>query len=147
METIEKVAEIVSELSKCLKEIQNNNYDILGYSEKASNHMKQTDEIMEFVRGVSKQTKLLGINAKIEAAHAGPAGRTFTVVAEEIERVSVTTAEAMNKILTILQNVNVAIDAVSSKLVESSEIINIHREALDQVAVSIGEIGKVNQVG
>lgn len=54
--------------------------------------------VLEYIRSIADQTKMLGLNAAIEAARAGDAGRGFGVVAEEIRKLSETSKETANRI-------------------------------------------------
>lgn len=58
----------------------------------------QVNEIVTIVRNISKETKLLALNARIEAARSGSAGKGFAVVAREVRDLSVQTEKANEEI-------------------------------------------------
>lgn len=85
----------VHEVSNKLMEVANN----------SSNHIIESDKILQYVNKIAKQIKILGINANIEAARAGEQGKGFSVVAREVQYLadnSEVNAKEINKILSML---------------------------------------------
>ena len=97
---------------------------------KAQSEMLQ--EANTVISSIAEQTNLLAMNAAIEAAHAGDAGKGFSVVADEIRKLSEDSEEQSRNIGVQLEKIKVSIDAVVSASVESST-------AFDSVTTNIHE--------
>jgi twitching motility protein PilJ len=66
---------------------------------------KQIFEIIRLIEEISSQSTLLSLNAAIEAAHAGDAGRGFSVVAEEIRRLADRSNESTKAVTAIVEGI------------------------------------------
>ena len=76
--------------------------------------IEQVKEMADDILTVTSQTKLLALNASIEAARAGQAGKGFAVVAEEIGKLSYESEQVVNRIQAIVENSNHSIDSIKS---------------------------------
>src|SRR5690606_11363619 len=66
---------------------------------------QEIGEIVELISDITEQTNVLALNAAIQAASAGEAGRGFTVVAEEVQRLAERSAEATRQISTLIRTI------------------------------------------
>jgi REP element-mobilizing transposase RayT len=79
------------------------------YAQYFRKNVEQIGKIIDLVTSISDQTKLLALNASIEAASAGDAGRGFAVVATEVKELARQTAEAAHNIATSIKTIQYAI--------------------------------------
>lgn len=92
-----------------------------GEIEKLSSETKNIVSILDVIKGVSSQTNLLALNAAIEAARAGEAGRGFAVVADEVRQLAQRTQEAALEIETMIDNLETGTNAVVASMEESQK--------------------------
>lgn len=121
------------------------NDTMLCVGQKLSHHsgvslkkVKSTDDVLQFIRGISAQTNILGLNASIEAARAGAQGRGFSVVADEIRKLAAESLKSVEIIAGTLRNIR----DVSGNV--NAEVETIGKFA-EQQAKAVGELTAIVQ--
>ncbi len=85
---------------------------------------QEIGEIVELISDITEQTNVLALNAAIQAASAGEAGRGFTVVAEEVQRLAERSAEATKQISAIVKTIQTDTqDAVSAMETATRDVV------------------------
>jgi len=144
-QVVQRTIEVMNELSGKIK-ASCANIEVLN--DKTVN----IGQILEVIKGISQQTNLLALNAAIEAARAGEAGRGFAVVADEVRSLAGRTQASALEIQQMIEELQVgARDSVTTMTEsqqhseESVTIANLAGTRLGSVTQRIGEIDNVNQ--
>lgn len=143
--SLQQIGAAVQQMTAGLQEVISVHHDILQEANKARESTDDTDEIIKFVENISKQTNILGLNASIEAARAGSAGRGFNVVAEEIRKLSASTSNSIKQVDEILGKVELAVEIISDKVSNSNEFFEAQSSALEEINASIQELNAAAQ--
>lgn len=128
-QSIQKIHNNVQRLASQSEALTATSSDINDQAHTSYEHSKQIGQVVKLIEGISNQTNLLGLNAAIEAARSGEAGKGFGVVADEIRKLSQHTKEAvgtisqsLNTIRDNLNQLNSGTKEVSAAFEEQSEV-------------------------
>nr|WP_223416541.1 MULTISPECIES: methyl-accepting chemotaxis protein [unclassified Pseudomonas] len=144
-QVVERTIEVMNELSG---KISASCVNIEALNSKTVN----IGQILEVIKGISQQTNLLALNAAIEAARAGEAGRGFAVVADEVRSLAGRTQTSAAEIQQMIEALQVGARESVTTMTESQQhseesvsIANLAGTRLGSVTQRIGEIDNVNQ--
>src|SRR6266568_2214377 len=106
---------------------------------------QEIGEIVELISDITEQTNVLALNAAIQAASAGEAGRGFTVVAEEVQRLAERSAEATKQIGAIVKTIQTDTQDAVTAMEKSTQGVVEGARLSDAAGQALAEIGTVSQ--
>jgi methyl-accepting chemotaxis protein len=132
-----QVAEASRIAGEAVNQAQNNETSIAQLSQSAS----RIGDVIKLITAVAEQTNLLALNATIEAARAGEAGRGFAVVASEVKALAAQTSKATDQITAQIAEMQSSTDATVKANTEISRTINQISEISAAIAAAVEEQG------
>jgi twitching motility protein PilJ len=106
---------------------------------------QEIGEIVELISDITEQTNVLALNAAIQAASAGEAGRGFTVVAEEVQRLAERSGEATKQISALIKTIQTdTADAVAAMERSTTNVVEGTRLS-DAAGQALGGISSVSK--
>ncbi len=142
--TIEQITAAMEENAAGLEKVASLSHQMEQISEGNLESVKETDKIVETVYNISRQSKLLGLNASIEAARAGNAGKGFNVVASEISQLAENSTVSTKRITDILEKLKLENQKVSKQSEELSLVLNEIAAATEEVSASIQSLSDMS---
>ena len=105
---------------------------------------QEIGEIVQLISDITEQTNVLALNAAIQAASAGEAGRGFTVVAEEVQRLAERSAEATKHIGAIVKSIQRDTQEAVEAMERSTQGVVQGTKTADEAEQALREIGTVS---
>jgi len=105
---------------------------------------QEIGEIVELISDITEQTNILALNAAIQAASAGEAGRGFTVVAEEVQRLAERSSEATKQISAIVKTIQTDTNSAVAAMEKSTEGVVDGARLSDEAGRALNEIEMVS---
>ena len=141
LDAAQKGAEAVENSIKGMNEIREQIQETSKRIKRLGESSQEIGEIVELISDITEQTNVLALNAAIQAASAGEAGRGFTVVAEEVQRLAERSGEATKQIAAIVKTIQTDTqDAVSAMenstlgVVDGAKLSDAAGQALQEIS-------------
>ncbi|WP_028766724.1 methyl-accepting chemotaxis protein [Shewanella fidelis] len=142
---------VVTRARETINQLSNDVEQVGEVVESLAIHTKSIESILDVIRAVSEQTNLLALNAAIEAARAGEAGRGFAVVADEVRNLASRTATSTNEVQVMIDKLQTeatrAVEAMQQSRTRSAAGVAAVDEAslsLTGISERIGSISDMN---
>ena len=141
----EKGAGAVQNSIKGMNEIRGQIQETSKRIKRLGESSQEIGEIVELISDITEQTNVLALNAAIQAASAGEAGRGFTVVAEEVQRLAERSAEATKQISAIVKTIQTDTQDAVSAMEQSTQGVVEGAKLSDAAGQALSEIGQVSR--
>ena len=141
-ETAMHVSAAMEELAASANDVNENQKGLNKDIENVSTISSKINEFTNLIRDIAKQTRLLGLNASIEAARAGTAGAGFAVVSEEIGKLADSSRETVDKIQEFTSQIGESVNETVSKGEATSEIVGQQTAAIAEVAQELTNLSE-----
>ena len=106
---------------------------------------QEIGEITELISDITEQTNVLALNAAIQAASAGEAGRGFSVVAEEVQRLAERSADATRQIAALVKTIQTDTQDAVGAMERSTQGVVEGARLSDAAGTALGEIDRVSR--
>jgi len=115
-ESLQQVAAAVENIAASAQELADGGQALTVQSQEVNDKALIMEEVVEYINSVASDTKVLGLNASIEAARAGDVGRGFAVVASEIRTMAISSATSAKDIRKIIGGIQGLVGKMNSEL-------------------------------
>jgi len=139
---IDDLTKTIQNMQVLIEEVAGRGQGMLKYSQDVSKELKSINEFVTTVNTITRQSKLLGLNASIEAARAGEHGRGFTLVAEEVVKLSEQSSNAAQEIGSIISSINGVITDIETGIKQNAQITSDQSESFRAIVTKIENIKK-----
>ena len=140
----EKGTQAVQDSIKGMNEIREQIQETSKRIKRLGESSQEIGEIVELISDITEQTNVLALNAAIQAASAGDAGRGFTVVAEEVQRLAERSGEATKQIAAIVKTIQTDTQSAVTAMEESTRGVVEGAMLSDAAGQALAEIGDVS---
>ncbi|QEK12658.1 hypothetical protein FQB35_10135 [Crassaminicella thermophila] len=141
--SLNEMSKTTTQISSSAEQIAFSGEGIISSVNNALTKAKETDQVVGFVQQVAKQTNLLGLNAAIEAARAGEAGRGFQVVAEEIRKLAISSNEAVDKIASVLKEIQEGVTQILQMVEQNGALTQEQAAGTEEITAEINELSQL----
>ena len=153
-EKAEAGAQVVEKAVRSIEDVHQMSLTLKGDMAQLNEHARDISRIMAVISDIADQTNLLALNAAIEAARAGEAGRGFAVVADEVRKLAEKTMASTNDVGNAIKAIQestaksmTGVDNAVERIGEANELASRSGAALEEIVATVVATGdQVNAI-
>lgn len=138
---VSTIAAAITSLSATAEELAATTENLNSSAQALKNEVRKTDSIVNLIRDIAEETHMLGLNAAIEAARVGDAGRGFNVVAGEIRSLSQNTQRSAKEVMQLLQEMERFILDMTRSIEQISAAAQQQAASVQEISAAVNELG------
>lgn len=139
------VATAIEQITAATNNVSDNQQNLNKEIIKSKELLDKINDVMNFIKEIADETKMLGLNAAIEAARVGEAGLGFGVVAEEIRKLSADSKNTVVQIKELTKEINKSMNETSLASESTLAVVEETAAATQEVNASIEEMTALGQ--
>ena len=141
-------AQVVAKAVHSIEQVHQMSLELKGDMVQLNEHAQDITRIMNVISDIADQTNLLALNAAIEAARAGEAGRGFAVVADEVRKLAEKTMASTNDVGNAIKAIQestaksmTGVDQAVERISEANELASRSGQALEEIVATVEATG------
>ena len=140
---VQQISATTEELAHASTDVSKNIEDLSVFTDTMNNDIQQINVIVNAVKDIASKSKILGLNASIEAARSGIHGRGFAVVANEIQKMAQDSKESAESIAKELENIKKAITYVNEFTTRIAAFTEEYTASMHEMSASYTRINRI----
>jgi len=132
----------VADTRRAISQLASDMDAAMGQAKALESRSEQIGSVLEVIRAIAEQTNLLALNAAIEAARAGEAGRGFAVVADEVRSLAQRTQVSVEEIRQVIEGLQQGSEAVVGTMQAGQRQAQDSAQQMEQAMPALQRIGE-----
>ncbi len=141
----QQTSSAIQELSASAVELANFQLALQSLAKTVTDKIEETNEILQFINNIAATSNMLGLNAAIEAARVGEAGKGFSVVATEIRKMAEESAKNVTRIKETIKNIKDAMREINSNIDQTVNIGQHQASVTEEISASTQQLAAISE--
>lgn len=144
--TSEEISASLEDLASSSMNLAHSMEELDSSQNEMINQFKKTEDILKFINQVASNSKILGLNAGIEAARSGEQGKGFGVVAQEITKLAESSAKSVDEINALIDLLKEQVNTIAQTVKKTKAISQHQSEATADIASAINDLAAASKI-
>lgn len=145
-ESSKEVENIINQFLEVASQLNNDSVVLQNKADDINQKFQETNQILESIKSISSQTRLIGLNAAIEAARIGDVGKGFGVVANEIRKLSGNSNDASIEIEKTLKELQKDLENITKEVTSINNTVIDQLEKAKEINLQVERFGEISKV-